>query len=76
MDKEETKDSCCEGWKRHHHHHRGGAGGGAVYCLGVIGALFYYLPHCVTFSDYALGIGKSLVWPALLIFKALTMLKM
>jgi len=75
MEKEEVKDcckGCCKGM--HHHHHRGG--GGAVYCLGVIGALFYYLPHCVTFADYALGVGKSLVWPALLIFKVLTMLKM
>jgi hypothetical protein len=75
MEKEDTKNSCCEMWRKHHHHHHGGGGNG-VYCLGVIGALFYYLPHCVTFSDYALGVGKSLVWPALLIFKALTLLKM
>lgn len=79
MDEEKQKScecSCCDWKKMHRHHHRGCGGGCGVYGLGVVGVLFYYLPHCVTFSDYAWGIFKALVWPAYLIFKAYTMLKM
>jgi hypothetical protein len=68
--KEGGNNSC------HCHHRGGGSSGGAVYGMGLIGVLFYYLPHCVTFSDYAMSIFKALVWPAFLVFKAYTMLQM
>ncbi len=73
MDKEDGKD-CCKGM--HHHHHGSNAGGGAVYGLGLIGALIYYLQPAVTFMDFVVGILKALVWPAFLIFKAFTLLRM
>lgn len=75
---EETKEDkincdCCDSkhWKYWHHHGHGGSGGGAVYGIGVIGALFYYFPHIVTFQDGLIAIFKSLAWPAYLVFRAL-----
>jgi hypothetical protein len=72
--KEEMKD-CCKGMHCHHHHHRGGGAGGGLYFFGLLGAAFYFLQHAVTSSDYVWGILKAIVWPALLIFKVFTMLK-
>ncbi len=57
-------------WKGMH------AGGGAVYGLGLIGALVYYLQHAPTFWAGVLGILKAFVWPAMLIFKVFELLKM
>ena len=57
-------------WKGSH------AGGGAVYGLGLIGALVYYLQHASTFSEGLLGVLKAIVWPALLIYKIIELLKM
>jgi hypothetical protein len=45
-----------------------GGGGGAVYFLGLIGALVYYIGHADGFWDGVLGVLKSLVWPAFLIY--------
>ena len=80
MDKEETekekkncdcKDCDCH----HHHHHYHGEGGGALYFFGFFGALFYFLQHAVTANDYLWGILKAIVWPALAVFKLLTIWK-
>jgi hypothetical protein len=66
----------CKGWRHHHHHyHGGGGGGGALYGFGFIGALFYFLQHAVTANDYLWGILKAIVWPALAVFKLLTIWK-
>lgn len=56
--------------------HYGGAGGGAVYGLGLIGALFYFLQNATGFNEIMIGIFKSLAWPAFLIFRVLELLKM
>jgi hypothetical protein len=53
---------------------RGVAGG--TYGLGFIGALIYYLGHASGFWIGVLGILKSLVWPAFLVYKLLEFLKM
>jgi hypothetical protein len=45
--------------------------GGAVYGLGLIGALVYYWQHASTFGQVVLGLLKSIVWPAILIYHAL-----
>jgi hypothetical protein len=44
---------------------------GAVYGLGFIGALVYYIQHATTFWVGVLGILKSVVWPAMLVYKLL-----
>lgn len=60
-------------FKRHHH---SCGGSNPIYCLGVIGAFFYFLQTASGFMGTMLAIGKSFVWPALLMFKLLTYLKM
>lgn len=56
---------------------RGGQGssGSAVYGLGVIGALVYFWPQAVSLSEHLLAVGKSLVWPALLVYQVLSYFK-
>jgi len=49
-------------------------GGSAVYGLGLIGALIFYISHATSFWVGALGILKALVWPAFLIYQALVYL--
>ena len=53
-----------------------GGGGGAVYGLGFVGSLIYYLQHVTTFWMGILGIIKAILWPAFVIYKVLEVLKM
>jgi len=79
MDKNDktTKECCKENYmfKKHHCHKHGGCSN-AIYGLGVVGALFYFLKGATTFGAVMMGIGKSVFWPAILMFKLLTYLKM
>ncbi len=52
-----------------------GAGGGAVYGLGFLGALVYYIQHAATLGDGIFGLLKAIVWPALFVYKAISLLK-
>ncbi len=56
----------------HHNHNRGGA----VYFLGMVGALVYYLNSAPNFEAGLIGFLKALVWPAFLIHKVFTILGM
>ncbi len=47
-------------------------GGGAVYGLGWIGALVFYLQQADAWWEYLLAILKSIVWPAFLVFDVLS----
>lgn len=47
--------------------------GDAVYSLGLIGALIYYLTHAGNITEGLWGIGKALFWPAYLLYKLLEM---
>ena len=49
---------------------------GALYGMGVIGALIYYLLHATNFWMGVLGIIKALLWPAVLVYTILDMLKL
>lgn len=55
-------------------HCRKGGESGAIYGLGVVGALFYFLQNAVTFGAVLMGIGKAFFWPALVVFKILGIL--
>jgi hypothetical protein len=46
-------------------------GGDAVYGLGLIGALVYYIQAADGFWAGVLGVLKALVWPAFLIYDLL-----
>lgn len=49
--------------------------GGAVYGLGFIGALVYFIQHANSFWEGILGILKAIVWPAFLVYSLLDFLK-
>jgi hypothetical protein len=49
-------------------------GGEAVYGLGTIGAIIYYISVATSFWMGVLGFLKALVWPAFLVYEALKFL--
>ena len=53
-----------------------GGSGSAVYGIGIFGAAFYFFPQAVGVTGFVMAILKSLVWPALLVYQALTLLKL
>jgi hypothetical protein len=76
MNKDDKSSECCKDkiiYKNHHCNNHGGSG--AIYGLGVVGALFYFLQGANTFVTVIIGIGKAVFWPAILMFKLLTYLK-
>jgi hypothetical protein len=60
-------------WRKARRSRQGGpaAGGGAVYGIGLIGALVYFLRAAESSWDYVLAFPKAIVWPALLVYKLL-----
>lgn len=48
----------------------------AIYGLGVVGSLFYFLSGISGFGPILIAIGKSFFWPAVLIFRIFTDLKL
>ena len=46
-------------------------GGGAVYGLGFLGALVYYISTAIGFWGGVLGFLKAIVWPAFLVYELL-----
>ncbi|MEJ2267655.1 MAG: hypothetical protein P8X70_01100 [Nanoarchaeota archaeon] len=49
---------------------------GAIYGLGFIGAVVYYIQTATSFWMGVLGFLKALVWPAFLIYELLKFLGM
>jgi hypothetical protein len=43
----------------------------AIYGLGLIGALVYYISHAASFWMGLFGVFKAIVWPAFFVFEAL-----
>lgn len=44
--------------------------GSAVYGLGFIGAIIYFISHATSFGMGVIGVLKAIVWPAVLVYKA------
>lgn len=61
----EEKNKCCKG---NISPNAGDAGAGAVYGLGFIGALFYFLQGTGSIESIFLGILKAMVWPGMLVY--------
>jgi hypothetical protein len=57
--------------KQHNRWGKRSHGGNAVYGLGLIGALVYYIGHADGFWWGVLGVLKALVWPVFLVYSAL-----
>jgi hypothetical protein len=51
-------------------------GGDAVYGLGLIGALIYYIQHAGSFWLILVGIVKALLWPAFVVYHLLMFFKL
>ncbi len=49
---------------------------GAIYGLGLIGALVYYIAHASGFWVGVLGVLKALVWPAFVVYDLMKFLNM
>lgn len=61
---EKLKDKmCCRGKSR--------GGGEAVYGLGFIGALIYFIQNADSFWLGVLGILQAIIWPVLVVYKLL-----
>jgi|GEM_PF-1481120 len=54
----------------------GGNSSCAVYGIGIFGAAFYFFPQVTDVSSFFMALIKSLVWPALLVYQALSLLKL
>ncbi len=61
--------------KPKYHKMRSGASGG-IYGLAFLGALVYFIQHADTFWIGVYGFFKALVWPAILVYKALEFFKL
>ncbi len=75
MKKEETVKIEHHDHYKHNYHGNHGGNGNAIYGLGVIGALFYFLQNVSGLEAILWGIGKAVFWPAILMFKLLTYLQ-
>jgi len=58
-------------WKGHMHCH---GSGGAMYGLGFLGALVYYLTTATTIIGGVIGVFKAVLWPAFLVYGVLKFL--
>jgi hypothetical protein len=65
MEKMDDCKSCCGKSHMWHHHHGQGP---AVYGMGFIGAVIYYLSTATGFWMGVLGVLKSIVWPVFLVY--------
>ena len=52
------------------------AGAGAVYGLGFLGAVVYFVQSATGFWDGVLGVLEALVWPAFMVYELARFLKM
>ncbi len=50
-------------------------GSSAIYGLGIIGALVYFIQHAHTLLDGLIGIVLAIFWPAVVVYKVLEILK-
>lgn len=65
------KDDCCKNESRTH-----GPSGDTVYGMGVVGAFVYFFPQITSISSFFMVLIKSIIWPGLLVYQALSLLKL
>lgn len=52
------------------------SGSGALYGLGVIGAMIYFLQRATSVWDQLVGIIQAVFWPAVVLYKVLELLNL
>jgi len=63
-----------------HKHHGGGGGNpagvcGGAYGLAFVGAAVYFIQHAQSFWGGVLGFFEAVIWPAVVMYKVLELLK-
>lgn len=77
MKQSDSKQCTCECDRRHGRHKRNyGSSGNAVYSLGMLGALVYYISTASGFWIGVLGVLKAIVWPAFVVYDLMKLLHM
>lgn len=56
--------------------HKGSNTGNGVYGLGMIGTAFYFLQSAGNVTDVIMAIVQAVFWPAILVYHALSLLKL
>ena len=49
-------------------------GSGALYGLGFVGALVYFIQHATTVGDGFWGVIQAIFWPGVIVYKVMEML--
>lgn len=52
------------------------AGSGAIYGLGMLGALVYFIQHASSFMEGVIGVFYAVFWPGVIVYKVLELFKM
>ncbi len=52
------------------------AGSGAIYGLGMLGALVYFIAHSTSFLDGLVGIIMAIFWPGVVVYKVLELFRL
>lgn len=71
----ECKEDDCKSWKIKGNG-CGGACGGALYGLGFLGSLVYFITTAPDFWSAVIGVLKAIFWPAFIAYGALKFLGM
>jgi hypothetical protein len=50
------------------------AGSSAIYSLGMIGAIIYFIQNATGFVGILIAIAKGIFWPAVMVYKVLEIL--
>jgi hypothetical protein len=62
------KDEECMPWNKKMSCHVHNGCGGAIYGLGFLGALVYYLTTATSFWMGVIGVLKAIIWPAIVVY--------
>jgi len=52
------------------------AGSGAIYGIGTLGALVYFLQHATSFVEVIMGFFKAVFWPGVVLYRILELLQL
>ncbi|MEN9327688.1 MAG: hypothetical protein RI947_496 [Candidatus Parcubacteria bacterium] len=52
------------------------SGSGALYGIGCLGAMVYFIQHASSFTDGLIGFFMAIFWPGVIVYKALELLKL
>ena len=52
------------------------AGSGAIYRLGMLGALVYFVQHAASITEGIIGVFLAIFWPGVVVYKVLEIFEM